>query len=88
MFDQDFVNDGYAYAQSVQQATRCPNCGRMSNAPLSLSGTGPGVTCPAMVPIVYAGPRRPGEPRRGRCSTPVVYFIGKKQREWMEKNPR
>ncbi len=70
----------------LQQATRCPNCGRMSNA--RLSSTGPSQICPAMVPVIYAGPRLPGEPRRGRCNTPVVYYVSRKQREWMAANPR
>lgn len=68
MFDQDFINDGYADSHGIRVPFVCPACGRKITTRLSFPM--PEVRCWELVP--RKTPRAKGEPRKVRCNTLMV----------------
>jgi hypothetical protein len=63
MFDQDFINDGYADGKFLRVKMKCPECSRIISK--RWSAPMPEVRCHALVP--RKTPRKKGEPRKVPC---------------------
>lgn len=68
MYDQDFINDGFADGRPAKVRLACPKCGRRITTVLGYPM--PEKRCYALVRRTT--PRAKGEPRMVRCDTVMI----------------
>lgn len=67
MYDQDFINDGYADGKPLRTLFVCSKCGRSTNAIVGFPS--PELRCLEPMPRPN---RQKGETRKIPCDTPMV----------------